>query len=156
MQHIRDKKNELLAVIVRQTDFEANNSHGLGSGKGRVDVSPTVESLQLAMIRNRNKTFDSHVHLVSEKYHCAAQEAWVVIKGAVLFTIADYTGDNPRSFMLLPGDCCITYQGVHGYKTLDEDSWVYEFKSGPYFGREKDKQLIPFKEMLDAPVDTFI
>ena len=146
MIHVRDKKNELLAVIIRETDFEAKNSQGLGTGQGRINVSNENEALQLAMIRNRNKTFQSHKHLVHDRESCAAQEAWVVVKGEVLFTIADYRGKNPRSFVLLQGDCCITYQGVHGYKILDTDSFVYEFKSGPYLGKDKDKQMVPFTE----------
>jgi hypothetical protein len=38
-----------------------------------------------------------------------------------------------------PGDCSMTFQGGHNYLALEEDTVVYEYKTGPYYGHAMDK-----------------
>jgi hypothetical protein len=44
--------------------------------------------------------------------------------------------------ILEPGDISLTLHGGHNYVALEEDTLVYEFKTGPYLGQEKDKVFI--------------
>lgn len=44
--------------------------------------------------------------------------------------------------MLKPGDCSITLYGGHNYVSLEEHTLVYEYKTGPYLGQEKDKAFL--------------
>jgi len=35
----------------------------------------------------------------------------------------------------------MTFEGGHTYEILEENTSIYEFKTGPYNGRENDKQF---------------
>ena len=43
---------------------------------------------------------------------------------------------------LLPGDASMTFQGGHNYLILEDDTVVYEYKTGPYQGQELDKVFL--------------
>ena len=47
-----------------------------------------------------------------------------------------------KETILLPGECTITYRGGHNYVSLEENTLVYEMKTGPYEGIDKDKKFI--------------
>ena len=36
----------------------------------------------------------------------------------------------------------MTFRGGHNYLCLEDDSLVYEYKTGPYYGQKKDKVFI--------------
>ena len=40
------------------------------------------------------------------------------------------------------GDISITFRGGHNYKILENDTLVYEYKTGPYMGQKLDKTFI--------------
>jgi len=42
----------------------------------------------------------------------------------------------------MQGDCSITFCGGHNYMCLEDDTLIYEAKTGPYLGVEKDKTFI--------------
>ena len=44
--------------------------------------------------------------------------------------------------IIFPGDCSITFEGGHTYEALEEDTIVYEYKTGPYTGQNNDKVFI--------------
>ena len=44
--------------------------------------------------------------------------------------------------VLGPGDCSITFPGGHNYVILEDETVVYEFKTGPYFGQQLDRVFI--------------
>ena len=44
--------------------------------------------------------------------------------------------------ILNPGDISMTFRGGHNYVALEEDTIVYEYKTGPYKGQENDKTFI--------------
>jgi hypothetical protein len=89
------------------------------------------------------QSFQPHIHLWKEinSTKSIAQEAWVVISGHVKANFFDINHKFLCTHELLPGDASITLFGGHSYEVI-EDSFVYEFKSGPYFGQEKDKIFI--------------
>ena len=73
--------------------------------------------------------------------HTIAQESWVVLKGKIEVNFYDTNGLLLQSEILGAGDVSITLYGGHGYKIL-EDSIAFEFKSGPYLGKDLDKKFI--------------
>jgi len=124
-------------MIFRREDLESLKV-------GRVDLSEYSEFLQLAAMRIPNQTsFAAHTHLdrVPSFDSLRAQESWIVVAGIV--QVDYYDGDDlfQESFKLHPGDVSITFYGGHGYSISDGESLVYEIKSGPYEGREKDKRI---------------
>ena len=111
---------------------------------GRTDIAPESEFLQLATLKmEKGKTFKPHKHIwkpTEEK--CIAQESWVVIKGSVKVIMYDLDDKIISTPILYPGDCSMTFQGGHNYEILEEDTVVYEYKTGPYKGVENDKEFI--------------
>ena len=43
---------------------------------------------------------------------------------------------------LAAGDAAVVFRGGHSFEVLEEDTILYEFKTGPYYGVEKDKTYI--------------
>tara|TARA_Y100001963_G_scaffold124340_1_gene175079 strand:- start:179 stop:586 length:408 start_codon:yes stop_codon:yes gene_type:complete len=127
------KPDTLLHIINRVDEIE-----------GRTDIAPENEFIQLATLKMENgKTFRPHKHIwkPGEK-EVIAQESWVVIKGSVeviMYDLDDTIIDTP---ILYPGDCSMTFQGGHTYTILEDDTIVYEYKTGPYKGQENDKVFI--------------
>jgi hypothetical protein len=44
--------------------------------------------------------------------------------------------------VLMAGDASFTLHGGHNYVILEDDTLVYEMKTGKYLGQEKDKMFI--------------
>jgi hypothetical protein len=109
----------------------------------RDDLSPNEEYLQVSTFRlNNGKTFKPHKHIELIRQTDITQESWLVAKGkikAILYDIDDTIIAEP---ILEAGDCSITFHGGHNYLCLEDDSVVYEYKTGPYFGQQKDKEFI--------------
>ena len=40
------------------------------------------------------------------------------------------------------GDCVVVFKAGHGFEVLEDNTILYEFKNGPYFGVEIDKTYI--------------
>ena len=88
-------------------------------------------------------TFAPHRHLWKEGEDlCIAQESWVVIKGSVKCIFYDLNNIILKEIILYPGDCSVTLSGGHTYLILEDDTLVYEYKTGPYKGQKLDKQFI--------------
>ena len=45
-------------------------------------------------------------------------------------------------YVMNEGDCTISFNGGHGYELLKDNTKLYEFKNGPYFGQSEDKEWI--------------
>ena len=41
-----------------------------------------------------------------------------------------------------PGDASFTLEGGHTYEILEDDTLVYEYKTGPYEGQKLDKTFL--------------
>ena len=109
---------------------------------GRTDICPNDQFIQLATLRmKQGTTFKPHQHIwkaTQFKEHIA-QESWCVIKGRVLVSFYDTDGSFLTQKEVGPGDCSITFPGGHTYLALEEDTVVYEYKTGPYYGYDLDK-----------------
>lgn len=140
MKYIK-KDGEIYHIVGRKIDFFPESKQTLDK---RVDLVDPENFLQVAMLSlPKNKTFDPHVHFwVENNYQSRiAQESWVVITGRIKVTYYDKLGEILDTDELREGDISITLKGGHNYEAL-EHSFVYEFKSGPYEGRDKDKVLL--------------
>jgi len=121
--------------------------HKLEDSSGnRRDLIDPNNFLQCSFLRlENNKTFVPHVHIEKERHYekQIAQESWVVIKGKVQLFFYDIDGTLLRDDLILnAGDASFTLYGGHTYKILEEDTIVYEYKTGPYEGQELDKVFI--------------
>ena len=124
----------LLHIVYRITDFKNN----------REDIIDDNNFLQLSSLKMKEgKTFRPHRHIVREgPRYTIAQESWVIVRGSVSVFYYDLDNSLIKEVVLNQGDCTITLDGGHTYKSLDEDTLVYEFKTGPYTGQENDKIFI--------------
>jgi|TARA_R110002020_G_scaffold244312_1_gene457977 hypothetical protein len=126
-------KDKLLHIILKKEDVKTR----------RLNVVEDHEFLQLAAMRlPAGKRFRPHKHVYCEKVSTIAQESWVVITGKVKAIFYDLDDKMIAEETLCPGDCSITLRGGHTYEILEDDTLVYEYKTGPYLGPDKDKEFI--------------
>ena len=135
MERIYSKiDNRLLHIINRLEDIT-----------GRNDVIPENNFIQCATLKmKKGKTFDPHKHITKNRHYPEqiAQESWVVIKGSVKCILYDLDNTIIAEPILKQGDASFTLYGGHTYKILEEDTIVYEYKTGPYEGQQLDKEFI--------------
>ena len=128
----------LLHGFFTKLDWETTNEE-------RTDLSQHTEFLQIATIKiAKSKKFPAHRHIYHDNHNSKtlAQESWVVIAGEVEVSYFDLDNSLICKKVLYAGELSYTFYGGHSYEGLSEHSQVYEFKSGPYLGRDKDKELI--------------
>ena len=135
MERIYSKiDNRLLHVINRLEDIT-----------GRNDVIPENNFIQCATLKmEKGKTFDPHKHITKNRHYPEqiAQESWVVIKGSVKCILYDLDDQIIAEPILKAGDASFTLYGGHTYSILEDDTIVYEYKTGPYEGQSLDKTFI--------------
>ena len=71
-----------------------------------------------------------------------AQESWVIIQGSVKCTFYDLDDSILVESVLSVGDASFTLEGGHNYLILEENTLIYEYKTGPYEGHLLDKTFI--------------
>ena len=137
MELIYSKLNsdKLLHIIHRESDF-----YNIDEGFRR-DVVGEDEFIQLSALNmQKNHTFKPHQHIYKQgEEEVIAQESWVVIKGSVECNLMDTDGTILAKPVLKQGDCSVTLGGGHTYLILEDDTLVYEYKTGPYKGQKLDK-----------------
>ena len=124
----------LLHVIHRMHEFQ-----------GRQDVIPENNFLQCATLKmEKGKTFLPHKHITKDRHYPEqiAQESWVIIKGSVKCTFYDLDDSVLYETEIGKGDVIVLFRGGHSLEVLDKDTIFYEFKTGPYYGIEADKEAI--------------
>lgn len=112
---------------------------------GRQEVVPETNFIQCATLKMENgKTFRPHKHIEKTRTYekQIAQESWVVIKGSVKCKFYDIDDQLIAEPILYPGDASFTLYGGHTYEILEEDTIVYEYKTGPYEGQALDKTFL--------------
>ncbi len=122
---------KLLHVIVRKEDLTP----------GRVEVVPENNFIQCALLNmEKGKTFKPHRHIFKERTrNVIAQESWIVVQGSVKCTFYDLDNLVLVEPILNPGDASFTLEGGHTYTILEDNTLVYEYKTGPYEGQALDK-----------------
>lgn len=112
---------------------------------GRDDIIPEDNFIQCAALKmEKGKTFPPHKHITKDRHYLEqiAQESWIVIKGRVKCKFYDIDNTLIAEPILEPGDASFTLYGGHTYEILEDDTLVYEYKTGPYEGQELDKEFI--------------
>ena len=128
------KENKLLHIVHRLENIE-----------GRNDIVPEDNFIQCAILKmEKGKTFPPHRHITKDRHYLEqiAQESWVVIKGSVKCIFYDLDDTILATPILNPGDASFTLAGGHTYEILEDDTIVYEYKTGPYEGNLLDKEYI--------------
>jgi hypothetical protein len=125
---------KLLHIIVRKEDINP----------GRMDIVPEENFIQCSMLNlQKDKTFIPHKHIWKERTrNVIAQESWIVIQGSVKCILYDIDDTIIYEPILYPGDASFTLEGGHNYLILEDDTLVYEYKTGPYEGQKFDKTFI--------------
>ena len=136
MEKIYSKVEEgkLLHIINRLSEID-----------GRAEIVPENNFIQCATLRMSNgKTSPPHKHITKDRHYTEqiAQESWVVIKGRVRCKFFDIDDTLIATPILGPGDASFTLYGGHTYEILEDDTIVYEYKTGPYEGQALDKTFI--------------
>lgn len=111
----------------------------------RNEVAEEHQFLQLATLRmDKGKTFRPHQHIwkPTPVTDIIAQESWVIIKGSVEVSFFDTDGTLLEKQVIRQGDCSMTFEGGHTYLILEDDTVVYEYKTGPYQGQALDKVFL--------------
>jgi cupin fold WbuC family metalloprotein len=126
--------SKLLHIIVRKEDIT----------QGRQDIVSEEHFIQCSILNmEEGKTFRPHKHIWKERTrNVIAQESWIVIQGSVkciFYDLDDSIIDEPT---LYPGDASFTLEGGHNYLILEDNTLVYEYKTGPYEGQALDKTFI--------------
>tara|TARA_R110001592_G_scaffold357431_1_gene660781 strand:- start:821 stop:1240 length:420 start_codon:yes stop_codon:yes gene_type:complete len=125
---------KLLHVVVRKEDLKP----------GRKDIIPEEHFIQCSHLNmGKGKTFRPHRHIFKNRTRdIIAQESWIVIQGSVKCTFYDLNDTILVEPILYPGDASFTLEGGHNYEILEDNTLVYEYKTGPYEGQILDKTFL--------------
>lgn len=136
MKNIYSKIDEtkLLHIIVRKNEIN----------KGREDIVSEENFIQCSRLNlDKGTTFKPHKHIWKERTrNVIAQESWVIIQGSVKCFFYDIDNTILTTEILEVGDSSFTLEGGHNYEILEDNTLVYEYKTGPYEGQEFDKIFI--------------
>ena len=136
MIEIKSKiSGEVIHMVYTQSDFT----------KQRTELVNADNFIQCSHLKlERGKTFRPHKHIWKEPTFNSmiAQESWVVMRGSVQASFFDLDGSHLSDATLNQGDVSFTLQGGYNYLILEDDTVVYEYKTGPYTGQENDKEFI--------------
>ncbi len=113
--------------------------------EGRTDLVNADQFIQCSALRlKKDTTFKPHKHNWKQPTndYTIAQESWVVIRGSVRCFFYDLDGTLLKEVDLFPGDASFTLAGGHNYLILEDDTFVFEYKTGPYLGQELDKTFL--------------
>jgi len=126
--------DKLLHMIVRKEEIKP----------GRVDIVSEENFIQCSMLNmEKGKTFKPHKHIWKERTrNVIAQESWVVIQGSVKCIFYDLDDTVIAEPILYPGDSSYTLEGGHNYLIMEDNTLVYEYKTGPYEGQSMDKTFL--------------
>ena len=137
MEIIYSKLNpkKILHIVHRANEFYSTQE---GHRKNIVDAKEFIQLSALKM--KKGQTFKPHQHIWKDgEKKVISQESWVVIRGSVKCSFYDTDGTILKEPVLNVGDCSITLAGGHTYSILENNTLVYEYKTGPYKGQKNDK-----------------
>jgi len=139
MEYFYSKQDpsKLLHIIHRLSELKERDSY-------RTDIVNEENFIQCSSLRlPLGKTFKPHKHIWKERTeNKIAQESWVVIRGRVKCIFYDIDDTIIATPILEAGDASFTLEGGHNYEILEENSLIYEYKTGPYEGQAFDKKFI--------------
>lgn len=112
--------------------------------EGRQDIVDSNQFIQCSALNlPKDKTFKPHKHIWKKgSENVIAQESWVVVQGSVECTFYDLDNTILQKEILQSGDASFTLEGGHNYLILENNTLVYEYKTGPYQGQALDKEFL--------------
>ena len=128
--------NKLLHIVNRLSNI---------NDKQRINIVPEDNFIQCSLLKlENNKTFSPHKHITKSRNYDnqISQESWLVLEGKIECTFYDIVDTILATTILKKGDASFTLYGGHTFKVLQEDTIIYEYKTGPYEGQQLDKVLI--------------
>jgi cupin fold WbuC family metalloprotein len=125
--------NKIICSYIRKKEISAYRQE-LGSEQEFMQVS--------ARLLDLNTNVAPHKHKPVNRVITNTQEAWVVLQGEIEATIYDIDNRLLDTIRMQSGDCIVLFRGGHGLQVLQDNTLFYEFKNGPYFGVEMDKEKI--------------
>jgi cupin fold WbuC family metalloprotein len=137
IEEIRSRiTNELLHLIIRSVVSDETQT--------RTNVIDSDQFLQLAVLKMKDQdTFIPHKHIYKRMdLDTIAQESWVVLRGKVKVTYYDIDDQVIQQSVIEHSEISITLKGGHNYLAMEDDTFVLEYKTGPYRGLEFDKSFI--------------
>jgi mannose-6-phosphate isomerase-like protein (cupin superfamily) len=115
--------------------------------KSRTDISPETEYLQCASKSlSKGESFPPHKHKELRRESLKTQEAWVFLSGKVKAKFYDIDDTLYFETYLGAGDCTVVFNAGHGFEVVEDDTILYEFKIGPYYGIAADK--VPIGDLV--------
>ena len=135
--------NILLHAVVNLENIDSENYTKYGDIK-RIEIAPPEQFLQVSLLNfNKGPVTKAHKHIwKTSPEKTITQESMVVIKGRVKFIMYDLNDEILDEINIDSGDMTLTFQGGHTYEALEDDTVVYEYKTGPYYGQQRDKEWI--------------
>jgi|TARA_R110000796_G_scaffold39057_1_gene97725 cupin fold WbuC family metalloprotein len=135
MQRIYSKINKdiLLLTLIKKNEVTDD----------RIDLSPEEEILQVA-VKNLKKgiSFKPHKHNKVHRTTDTTQESWVFLSGKVEAKFYDIDDKIILRTEMSAGDCVVVFKAGHSFEVLEDNTIIYEFKNGPYYGVKADKTFI--------------
>ena len=83
----------------------------------------------------------NNINILTNNIKCI-NTAPAIIKGKVKCIFYDVDDTIISEPILYEGDISFTFGGGHNYLILEDDTIVYEYKTGPYYGQKIDKTFI--------------
>ena len=132
LEKIRSNNGSTIAIVVRK-NFKKEGMNFLSE-----DIFP----LQLGVNSyKKGYKIDGHFHQKREVMVDNVQEVIYFKSGKALVKLFDLNKKLVESISLSAGDLIFFVDGGHGFE-MSEDTTFIEIKQGPYFGKDKDKDLI--------------
>ena len=123
----------LLNVVCRKEDLAKNIRF----------ISLESDALQVAAVKwGEGYKIPAHKHIKQIKKTEETQESLVIVQGKVKAKVYDLNDKLIKEIILGEGDCFISFRGGHYFEALEENTLIYEYKTGPYNGKEKDKEFL--------------
>jgi hypothetical protein len=121
----------LLARLIRQNET---------FGEKLNFFSEPNEQIQVGIWNHeKNRILTPHIHCEFDRNIVRTGEVLFVISGSIHCDIYSNSMELMDEFEMFQGDILISIAGGHGYKILEDDTRVFEVKTGPYFGPEIDR-----------------
>ena len=109
----------------------------------RTDICPDTEYLQVcAKKMSKGDFFVPHKHNLLTRVTTKTQEGWIILEGKIKARFWDVDDTLIFETSLERGDCAVVFHAGHSFEVLEEGTILYEIKTGPYYGVEKDKTYI--------------
>tara|TARA_R110002020_G_scaffold124281_5_gene281239 strand:+ start:509 stop:937 length:429 start_codon:yes stop_codon:yes gene_type:complete len=125
--------DQLVASILRFKDLKDY----------RTDICPESEYLQVSgRYLKKGTIVASHKHTHIDRESDITQEAWIILQGKIKTCLYDLDDSLLYEAEIGQGDCIVIFRGGHSLEVLEEDTIFYEFKNGPYYGADLDKERI--------------